>query len=37
MRRSLERLRALRAAGARIIYGHDPEDWASVPQAPLAV
>ena len=23
-----QRLRALRDAGARIIYGHDPEDWA---------
>jgi len=34
MRRSLERLRALRDAGARLIYGHDPEDWAAVPQAP---
>jgi glyoxylase-like metal-dependent hydrolase (beta-lactamase superfamily II) len=31
---SLERLRALAAVGARIVYGHDPESWASVPQAP---
>lgn len=31
---SLARLRALRDAGARIVYGHDPEDWAGVPQAP---
>src|SRR5262249_6200593 len=31
---SLRRLRALRDAGARIVYGHDPDDWASVPQAP---
>jgi glyoxylase-like metal-dependent hydrolase (beta-lactamase superfamily II) len=28
---SLRRLRALRDAGARIIVGHDPADWASVP------
>jgi glyoxylase-like metal-dependent hydrolase (beta-lactamase superfamily II) len=31
MRASLRRLGALRDAGARLIYGHDPEDWASVP------
>jgi len=31
---SLRRLRALREAGARIVFGHDPEDWASIPQAP---
>lgn len=37
MLRSLGRLRALRDAGARIFYGHDPEFWASVPQAPDAV
>ena len=34
MRQSLQRLRALRDAGARIFYGHDPEFWATVPQAP---
>ena len=34
---SLHRLRALRAAGARIFYGHDPEFWATVPQAPAAI
>jgi len=34
---SLHRLRALQASGARIFYGHDPEFWASVPQAPVAV
>ena len=34
---SLLRLRALRAAGARIFYGHDPEFWATMPQAPVAV
>lgn len=32
--RSLDRLRALRAAGARLVFGHDPGDWAVVPQAP---
>jgi glyoxylase-like metal-dependent hydrolase (beta-lactamase superfamily II) len=37
MRRSLEHLRALRDAGARLIYGHDPESWATVPQAPAAL
>jgi glyoxylase-like metal-dependent hydrolase (beta-lactamase superfamily II) len=37
MRASLTRLRELRDAGARIFYGHDPEFWASVPQAPAAV
>jgi hypothetical protein len=37
MRRSLEHLRSLRAAGARMIYGHDPEAWTMVPQAPLPV
>jgi len=34
---SLHRLRALRAGGARIVYGHDPDDWATLPQAPAAV
>jgi len=34
---SVLRLRALRAAGARIIPGHDPEAWATVPQAPSAL
>lgn len=28
---SLRRLRALRDAGARIVYGHDPEAWQAVP------
>ena len=37
MRRSLEALRALRAAGAQIFFGHDPEFWDGVPQAPAAV
>ena len=34
---SLHRLRALRAAGATIVYGHDPDLWPTVPQAPAAV
>ena len=31
---SLDRLEALEKAGARIVFGHDPEFWATVPQAP---
>jgi glyoxylase-like metal-dependent hydrolase (beta-lactamase superfamily II) len=31
---SLERLAALRSAGASMVFGHDPGQWASVPQAP---
>ena len=31
---ALHRLRELQQAGARIFYGHDPEFWATVPQAP---
>jgi N-acyl homoserine lactone hydrolase len=31
MRAALLRLRALRDAGARIIFGHDPDAWATVP------
>jgi glyoxylase-like metal-dependent hydrolase (beta-lactamase superfamily II) len=34
---SLRRLRALGDAGARLFYGHDPEFWATVPQAPRAL
>jgi glyoxylase-like metal-dependent hydrolase (beta-lactamase superfamily II) len=34
MLQSLRQLRALRDAGARIFYGHDPEFWRTVPQAP---
>ena len=37
MLRSLHSLRALQRQGARIFYGHDPEFWASVPQAPARV
>ena len=31
---SLKRLAALREAGSTMIYGHDPQEWTSVPQAP---
>ena len=34
---SLDRLQALEAAGARIVFGHDPEFWRRVPQAPAAM
>lgn len=34
MRASLQRLRTLRDAGARIIFGHDPEAWTAVRQVP---
>lgn len=34
---SLLLLRKLQRNGARIFYGHDPEFWKQVPQAPLAV
>jgi glyoxylase-like metal-dependent hydrolase (beta-lactamase superfamily II) len=34
---ALHRLRALRDAGARLVYGHDPECWAGVPQAPAGI
>jgi N-acyl homoserine lactone hydrolase len=34
---SLDRLEALEKAGARIFFGHDPEFWATVPQAPQAL
>jgi N-acyl homoserine lactone hydrolase len=37
MQRSLQALRALRAAGAQIVFGHDPEFWDGVPQAPAAL
>jgi N-acyl homoserine lactone hydrolase len=33
----LDRLEALEKAGARIFFGHDPEFWQSVPQAPMAI
>jgi N-acyl homoserine lactone hydrolase len=34
MHASLDRLAALEAGGARIFFGHDPEFWQIVPQAP---
>lgn len=34
---SLERLRGLQASGARIVFGHDPEQWATIAQAPAVV
>ena len=37
MLRSLRTLRELQARGARIFYGHDPEFWQSVPQAPAKI
>lgn len=37
MRASLESLRKLQLAGARLMYGHDPEFWAAVPQVPVAL
>lgn len=33
----LRRLRELRAAGTEIFFGHDPEFWSEVPQAPTPV
>ena len=37
MLESLDRLAALEAAGARIFFGHDPEFWRTVPQAPAVL
>ena len=37
MLESLGLLRRLQADGARIFFGHDPEFWKTVPQAPLPV
>ncbi len=34
---SLQRLRALAAVGTRIVYGHDPDMWTMVPEAPIAL
>ena len=34
---SLDRLEALERSGARIFFGHDPEFWETVPQAPVPV
>jgi glyoxylase-like metal-dependent hydrolase (beta-lactamase superfamily II) len=34
---ALDRLDALEKSGARIFFGHDPEFWQTVPQAPQAI
>src|SRR5262249_9433020 len=34
---SLDRLEALERTGARIFFGHDPEFWRTVPQAPALI
>jgi N-acyl homoserine lactone hydrolase len=34
---SLDRLAALERSGTRIFFGHDPEFWQTVPQAPTAI
>ena len=34
---SLKKLKALQDRGARIYYGHDPQFWKTVPQAPAAL
>ena len=37
MHASLDKLAALQAGGARIFFGHDPEFWQTLPQAPAAI
>ena len=37
MLESLDRLQALETAGARILFGHDPDVWRTVPQAPAPI
>jgi N-acyl homoserine lactone hydrolase len=34
---SLNRLEPLERGGARILFGHDPELWRAVPQAPAPI
>jgi glyoxylase-like metal-dependent hydrolase (beta-lactamase superfamily II) len=34
---SLKTLKKLQDGGARIFYGHDPDFWNEVPQAPLEI
>jgi N-acyl homoserine lactone hydrolase len=34
---SLDRLEALERSGARIFFGHDPDFWRAVPQAPTSI
>jgi hypothetical protein len=37
MSHSLRRLRELRdKQGARTVYGHDPEQWSTLPRAPAS-
>ncbi|MBA3911347.1 MAG: MBL fold hydrolase [Rhodobacter sp.] len=36
-RTSADRLLALQASGAMLIYGHDPSQWPSLPKAPAAM
>jgi glyoxylase-like metal-dependent hydrolase (beta-lactamase superfamily II) len=37
MHNSLDRLAALEKQGARIFFGHDPQFWQTVPQAPASI
>ena len=37
MRASLEKLKSLQDGGALLMYGHDPDFWADIPQAPVAI
>jgi N-acyl homoserine lactone hydrolase len=37
MQASLQRLRTLQQGGARLMYGHDPDFWQDIPQAPIAL
>ena len=32
---SLDRLEGLEKAGAKLFFGHDPDFWKDVPQAPV--
>jgi hypothetical protein len=34
---SLDRPEALERGGGRIIFGHDPEFWQTVPEAPATI
>ena len=37
MLKSLHAIQALKDRGVRIFYGHDPEFWRTVPQAPVPI
>ena len=37
MREPLQRFQRLQATGTRIFFGHDPEFWSSLPQAPAEI